>query len=116
MDLKTTGAAAQLRLTAEEVSADDETLIYVDIAAVDADGLVCDAEKLTLQARVDGDAALLGFGSSNPKPVYNYITDTTETFYGRALLILKRTGSRAVDVTVTAKEQQGTAALRIEAV
>ncbi|MCD8152111.1 MAG: DUF4982 domain-containing protein [Clostridiales bacterium] len=115
MDLKTAGAAAQLRLTAEEVSADDETLIYVDIAAVDADGLVCDAEKLTLQARVDGDAVLLGFGSGNPKPVYNYITDTTETFYGRALLILKRTGSRAVDVTVTAKEQQGTAALRIEA-
>ncbi|MCD8323911.1 MAG: hypothetical protein LUC32_03010, partial [Clostridiales bacterium] len=61
------------------------------------------------------DAVVLGFGSGNPKPAYNYITDTTETFYGRALLVLKRTGSRAADVTVTAKEQQGTAVLRIAA-
>ncbi len=101
MDLKTAGETAKLKLTAEEVTADEETLIYVDIAAEDADGIVCDAEEQTLRAGVDGDAVILGFGSGNPKPEYNFITDTTDTFYGKALLILKRTGSGAVTVTVT---------------
>ncbi|MCC8151935.1 MAG: DUF4982 domain-containing protein [Lachnospiraceae bacterium] len=106
MDLKTAGEPAELKLSAEEVTADDETLIYVDIAAEDADGIVCDAAEQVLQASADGDAVILGFGSGNPKPEYDFITDKTETFYGRALLILKRTGSGAVTVTVTGDDGQ----------
>ncbi len=106
MDLKTAGETAGLKLSAEEVTADDETLIYVDIAAEDADGIVCDAAEQVLLASADGDAVILGFGSGNPKPEYNFITDKTETFYGRALLILKRTGSGAVTVTVTGDDGQ----------
>ncbi len=43
------------------------------------------------------EVAIPGFGSGNPKPEYNFITDKTETSYGRAHLILKRTGSEAVN-------------------
>lgn len=106
MNLKTAGASAELKLSAEEVAADNETLIYVDITAEDADGIVCDAAEQVLRADVGGNAVILGFGSGNPKPEYNFITDKTETFYGRALLILKRTGSGVVTVTVTGDDGQ----------
>lgn len=104
MDQKTAAEPAELKLYAEEVTAEEETLIFVEIRTEDADGVVCDAEERTLTVHADGDAAVLGFGSGNPKPVYNFITDTTETFFGRAQLILKRTGSGPVSVTVSADD------------
>ncbi len=100
--LKTAQEMTKLQLTAEEFSDDAVSLIYVDAVAVDEAGTTCDAEELILTAKVEGPATLLGFGSGNPKPTYNYITEETQTFYGKAQLILKRTGSGAVKVTVTA--------------
>jgi len=41
-------------------------------------------------------AALLGFGSGDPKPVYNYIGNITRTFRGRAMAIVRGEGTVCV--------------------
>ena len=56
----------------------------------DAEGVPVTDETRTLTCQVSGDAELLGWGSGDPKPRYNYIGDTTETFHGRALAILRK--------------------------
>jgi hypothetical protein len=70
-----------------------ETLCYVDVALTGPDD--------TLTAEVTG-AELFGFGSGDPKPKHNYCDGRTETWNGRALLILKRAGDGPVHVRVCA--------------
>ncbi len=101
MDLTTADGDGSLTLTAEEVTKNDVSLIFVDIAVKDDDGICCDAADQKIRAAVEGDAVILGFGSGNPKPEYNYVTEETETFYGKAQLILKRTGTNPITITVS---------------
>lgn len=85
--LKTADAASARLRVAPELWAE---LIYAPIALTDAQGVVIADEKATLTCRVTGDAALIGLGSGDPKPAYNYTGDTAELFHGRALAILKK--------------------------
>ena len=41
-------------------------------------------------------AALLGFGSGDPKPAYNYTGNITRTFRGRAMAIVRGAGTVTV--------------------
>jgi beta-galactosidase len=104
----TTAADAKLTLHKETLPQTEENnLIYVEVTNEDAFGVVSDAKELTIHAQAEGGAVILGFGSANPKTAYNYITDETETFHGRAQLILKRTDKDVpVTVTVTADGQE----------
>jgi beta-galactosidase len=104
----TTAADAKLMLHKETLPQTEENnLIYVEVTNEDAFGVVSDAKELTIHAKTEGGAVILGFGSANPKTAYNYITDETETFHGRAQLILKRTDKDVpVTVTVTADGQE----------
>lgn len=98
MTLKTADAATiRLQLVPEP----GEELIYVPVTLTDAEGVPVTDETRTLTCQVSGDAELLGWGSGDPKPRYNYIGDTTETFHGRALAILrKRTKAGQAALTV----------------
>ncbi len=106
MDLATADGDGTLNLESEEVTRDGVGLIFVDIAVKDDSGIICDAAELKIRAAVEGDAVMLGFGSDDPKPEYNYITEETGTFCGRALLILKRTGTGSVTVNVCSDNGQ----------
>ena len=66
-------------------------LIYVPVTLTDPAGIVI-PETQTLTCTVTGDADLIGFGSGDPKPKYNYTGNVTETWNGRALAILRKTG------------------------
>ena len=59
-----------------------------------------DNQKITLS--VDGEVEVLGFGSGNPKPIYNFNEGVTELFGGRAQIIVKKPEGR-VTLTVTAE-------------
>ena len=48
-------------------------------------------------------------GSGNPKPVYNFNEGVTETFHGRALLILRKT-KEGGHGTVTVRAEDGRSA------
>ena len=76
-----------------------DKLIYVDVQIEDAEGNVATDKELLLTAEVSG-AKLLGFGSGNPKPLYNYNEGKTATWNGRAQMILLKEAGAEIKVTV----------------
>ena len=82
----------------------DQELIYVQVEMCDQNGVLVtdDNQKITLA--VEGEAEVLGFGSGNPKPNYNFNEGVTELFGGRAQIILKKPSET---VTLTVKAEDG---------
>ena len=66
-----------------------QELVYVQVEMRDQNGVLVadDNQKITLS--VDGEVEVLGFGSGNPKPNYNFNEGVTELFGGRAQIIVK---------------------------
>lgn len=100
MELVSAGAPDHIRADVEN---SDGELIYVDLTVSDKDGRAVHCADTTLTVAVSG-GELAGLGSGDPKPTHNYTENTTDTFHGRALVILRRGGS---DMTVTVTAQNG---------
>ena len=79
-----------------------QELVYVQVEMRDQNGVLVadDNQKITLS--VDGEVEVLGFGSGNPKPNYNFNEGVTELFGGRAQIIVKKPEGKAI-LTVTAE-------------
>lgn len=79
-----------------------QELVYVQVEMRDQNGVLVadDNQKITLS--VDGEVEVLGFGSGNPKPDYNFNEGVTELFGGRAQIIVKKPEGKAI-LTVTAE-------------
>ena len=107
-ELISAGSERKLVLTPEDMPeiTVDQQLYYVQVTICDENGIVvtnCD-RKITLF--VEGGADVIGFGSGNPKPLYNYNETTTETFGGRAMIILKK-NKNGCNVRVIVKADNG---------
>lgn len=100
MDLQTAAVERKLAAAAEYAG---EELIYIPIEVQDENGTIAANKTVRLNVEVTG-AELAGFGSGNPKPLYNYNCTETETFYGRALAILKKSGNETITVKVTGED------------
>ena len=88
----------ETRLILEESYAGGE-LVYLDAVLTDAAGTTVTSADELLTAEAEG-AELLGFGSGDPRPEFNYNEGRTKSFRGRAQLILRRKGSLPVQVRV----------------
>ena len=79
-----------------------QELVYVQVEMREQNGVLVadDNQKITLS--VDGEVEVLGFGSGNPKPNYNFNEGVTELFGGRAQIIVKKPEGKAI-LTVTAE-------------
>lgn len=100
--LQTPGAPASIRLCAEHTTllADGNSLAYVSVEIVDADGnLVTDA-ALPLTATVQGTATLAGFGSANPITEENYTAGSFTSYRGQAMAVI-RSGYEAENAVLT---------------
>lgn len=102
MELHTAGEDRNLVLTAEPEMKDQ--FIYIDAVLCDQDGNTATDSDMKITLDVEGCAEAVGFGSGNPKPKYNFNEGVTETFHGRAQIILMRTGSGKVQVKVSAED------------
>lgn len=103
MELVTADMDAQICAEIEKNAGKE--LIYIDITLKDKAGHVVTDSDVKLSAQITGGAVLAGFGSGNPKPAYNYNEGVTETFNGRALLILRRQNEEdAGEVTLKAED------------
>ena len=107
-ELATAGADRQLILTQEPYRGSSnrkQELVYIQVEMRDKNGnpAADDGQKLVLSA--EGDAEILGFGSGNPKPKYNFNEGVTNLFKGRALIILKKPEH---SVTLTVQAEDGT--------
>ena len=104
-ELATAGAERALCVEKEEyvgLKNAKQELVYVQVEMRDQNGVLAsdDNQKITLS--VDGEVEVLGFGSGNPKPNYNFNEGTTELFGGRAQIIVKKPEDK-VTLTVTAE-------------
>lgn len=88
MDLCTAKGERHLEVIKE--NRPGQELIYVNVSVRDENGVIAADADQRLTVEISGDVTLAGFGSGNPKPMYHYKESTTELFYGRALLILKK--------------------------
>lgn len=93
------------KLTAKVEKGETGELIYVDITNEDRNGTIITAEELHLTYTVEGDAEIW-FGSGNPKPVHNYTDAETETWHGKALLVVRKRRDEPVKITITATNQK----------
>ncbi len=103
MTLTTAGAATRVALTPERdhAPADGDSLIYVGLSLVDKDGVLAPFQDMEVTVAVEGPAALIGFGSADPRALTPFDQLTQRTFDGKALLVLRST--RQPDkITVTA--------------
>ena len=104
--LKTAGEPAKIRLTPERkvMTADGESLCYVDVEILDAEGNTVPDAEVPLKAEAAGAATLAGFGSGAPKTTENYTTGCFTSFHGRALAVLRAgTEAGSAVLTVSAK-------------
>lgn len=107
-ELKTAGADRTLVVESEEyagLKGSDQELIYVQVEMRDQNGVLAAADNQKITLAVEGEAEVLGFGSGNPKPNYNFNEGVTELFGGRAQIILKKPSET---VTLTVKAEDGT--------
>lgn len=114
-ELATAGADRSLVVEKEPYAGVEETeqeLVYIQIEMRDGKGVLAaeDNQKITLST--EGEVEVLGFGSGNPKPKYNFNEGVTELFGGRAQIIVKKPAGE-VTLTVTA-EDGTTGSLRLE--
>ncbi|MCC8066532.1 MAG: DUF4982 domain-containing protein [Clostridiales bacterium] len=103
-ELRTAAEPAALALSCEDTAG--EELLFIDVCLQDASGNLVTGADCKLKAEISGCAAVLaGFGSGNPKPDYNYIDGTADTWNGTALLILRKTGEAGnISVKVSAED------------
>lgn len=85
----------------------EQELIYLTIESKDKNGILAtdDCSKIILS--FDGNVDVLGFGSGNPKPNYNFNEGITELFGGRAQIIVKKPMGKA---TLTVNTENGISA------
>ena len=107
-ELKTAGTERTLVVEQEEyagLKGSDQELIYVQVEMCDQNGVLVTDDNQKIILAVEGEAEVLGFGSGNPKPNYNFNEGVTELFGGRAQIILKKPSET---VTLTVKAEDGT--------
>ncbi|MEO7656646.1 MAG: glycoside hydrolase family 2 TIM barrel-domain containing protein [Sphingomicrobium sp.] len=92
--LETVGVPAQLRLVAERssVKSSHQSLSYVRIEVLDAQGRVLPEDARKISLKLDGPGDLAGFGSANPLASGSFQSTEAQTFRGRALAILRSRG------------------------
>ena len=91
-----------LQILPETETAKKDGLLYVRLRYTDENGIWKPLERHFLNVKVE-NGELLGLGCANSYVVGNYTTDTTDTYYGEALAIIRADG--AGDVTVSVYEE-----------
>ncbi len=89
MSLSSSGTEYSLVLKKEQ-NVREEELAYISVELCDDKGTIVTDHDQIISLDIEGDAAVIGFGSGNPSPKGNFNQNVTETYNGRALIILKK--------------------------
>lgn len=88
-------------------------LLYVRLQYTDGNGIVKPMERHRITLKVKG-GLLLGCGSACPYNPEGYLQDTTDTYYGEALAIVRAEDADAVVITATDGRLTGEVAVPVE--
>ncbi|WP_343671010.1 glycoside hydrolase family 2 TIM barrel-domain containing protein [Chitinophaga sp.] len=95
-------AAIALHADTSIIHADSESLSYINVAVMDAEGNVVPYADLKLNIKITGPAVLAGAGSGCPNRMASFQQPTLTTFRGKGLIILRNTGHKGkIKVEVT---------------
>jgi beta-galactosidase len=102
--LKTTGAAKQVRLTADraDIRADRSDLSYITVEVVDGQGAVVPDAATPVRFTVTGAGELAATGSAAPNDASSFRAPHRRTYQGRCLVILRPKGV-AGEITLKAE-------------
>jgi len=87
----------------DSIGADGADLAFVAITLQDAGGSVFLGQDREVTVVVHGPGVLAGFGSAQPATEESYLDDVHTTFDGRALAVVRPTGTGRITVTATAE-------------
>ncbi len=92
--LLTTGNASQLLLEAEkdQISAKKNSLLYINVSSLDAEGLPVLSHESELKVEVIGPATLQAAGSASPEHQGGFTDEAFHLFRGKGMVILRSTG------------------------
>ena len=93
-ELKTAGAPAQIRLTADrnQVKADGTDLSFVTVEILDADGNIVPTADNLVEFELSGPAFIAGVDNGNPLSHESFQAPQRKAFNGKALAILQNDG------------------------
>ncbi len=103
--LTTAAEAVSLRGYAEEATV--EGLRYIPVTVADDCGNTAPCHDCPVTIADSMNLQILGFGSADPKPLYNYLDTTVSTYNGRALLVARKIEADSPG-TVTLTSVKGT--------
>ena len=98
--LESAGESAVLHILPEKDDIQPDGLGFVRLRYTDINGIWTPMERHKLKVSVE-NGKLLGLGSANAYVSGNYTDDTTDTYYGEALAIVRADGSGDVKIHVT---------------
>jgi beta-galactosidase len=87
-----------------EISADPSDLAFVEVSLVDEAGTVVITADRLITVGVEGSGVLQGLASARPATEEPYTGSTCTTFDGRALAVIRPTGTGTITVRVTADD------------
>jgi beta-galactosidase len=93
--LTSTGPVTQVRVSSEQdsLAADTQDIAFIDIALTDAEGEIVPLADARISVEVHGPARLLGLGTARPSTEESFLDSACTTYEGRALAVLRYTGT-----------------------
>ncbi len=104
----------EARSDRNEIRADPGDLAFVELILLDEAGTTVTSADRLVTVEVEGSGVLQGLASGRPDPEEPYTGSACTTFDGRALAVVRPTGSGTITVRVTADDVEAQE-LRIEA-
>lgn len=102
--IRSAGEETRLSVLPEQAQISTDELCYVRLCFTDLNGAVKPLARADVTVRVKG-GTLLALGSACPYNERGYLTDTTDTYYGQALAVIRPNGPGAI--TIQAESRLG---------
>lgn len=105
-ELGTAGPAERLDAVVDRqtISAVDDSLAFIELALLDANGNATYAENTAITLELDGPGTLAAFGSADPTSEQSFSDNHHTTHHGRALAVIRPTGTGRITVTAKAPD------------
>jgi beta-galactosidase len=100
--MQTAGKDTVLQVTPEVKTVKPDGIVFVQLRYTDAKGIWKPMEKHMLKVTVE-NGELLGLGSANPYVKGNYTENTTKTYFGEAMAVVRANGNGPLKVMVADK-------------
>jgi len=103
-EIKTAGAAAQIKLSADRtpINADGRDLVFVTANVQDANGVFVPTASNSITFSVSGPGRIAGVDNGDSADTTSYVSPTRKAFSGKVLAIVQSTGAPG-SIVVTAK-------------